>query len=581
MLACPAFGVVAVPPALSISQLVTSGQTVTLQAPPGDYYYQWTAMTGGYTIAAGTDQKFSFTVPQVSQEEGSRAVTISLFIRSKEGGCVNQTANDINVYPLPVCGISGPETAGPYDTSTYSYSGGTAGMLTFEWTVDGKKINDATAESVSIDWSQYDPGVHTVGVTLTKDYSDVAPGSTNPFRSTSCTMKTNITYTSGMEVTKQASPATASVGDAVTYTYNIRNTGTIGINSLSLKDDKLGEIDLESGTLMPEKAVTATATYVVKEGDLPGPLNNTVEASGKEDRTGKGVTATANASVALTYNAALTLIKVASSTQAGVGEDVAYTYTITNAGSVTIRDLTLIDDKLGEIALDKRSLAAGETTTAAVTYHVVEGDLPGPLTNNATVSGIDVQDRSVSASSSASVGLTYTSGLAVTKKPSTESASVGETVTYGYEVKNTGSVTINSLALIDDRLKDIKLNRTTLAAGETAAGSASYMVVEADLPGPIANTAKATGTNIRGEAVTAEAAATVNLTYAASLEVAKTPSSQTANVGEAVSYQYTVRNTGSIIINNIALSDDRLGTVDLNRTSLLPGESATGSNPTP
>ena len=577
LLVCPVLGAVAAPPGLSVNQLVTSGQTVTLQAPSGDYLYQWTAVTGGSTIGAGTSQKFTFSAPTVSQEEVSKAVTISLYIRTTEGGCVNQTTTDINVYSLPVCGISGPAEVGPYETATYSYSGGTTGKLAFEWTVDGKKINGATTESVSIDWSQYDPSRHTVGMTLTKDYSDVAPGSTSPFRSTSCEMLTNVTYTSGLLVTKQATPATASVGQTVTYTYNVQNTGTIGINSLSVKDDKLGEIKLDSNTLLPGATQTASTTYVVKESDLPGPLNNTVVVSGKEDRTNKQVSSTANASVALTYNAALTLTKEPSSATANVGETVTYTYTIKNTGDVTIKELTLSDDKLGEIKMDKKSLAAGETATVTASHLVVETDLPGPLTNTATVQGKDTQDKSVSGTASATVDLSYTSSLAVTKKPSSDSAEVGDTVTYEYEVKNTGSVTINTLALADDRLGAIGLDKTSLAAGETAKGTSSYQVVEADLPGPLTNIATATGTDIRGGAVTGEATASVQLNYAASLAVTKTPSAQTANVGETVVYQYAVKNTGSIIINTLALSDDKLGPITLDKTSLNPGESATGS----
>jgi hypothetical protein len=191
-------GVAAAQASLTINQLVTSGQTVTLQAPSGDYYYQWAAVTGGATIGQGAARSFSFKAPLVSQDEGSKAVTISLYIRTKAGGCVNQTSTDINVYSLPVCGISGPAQVGPYETGAYSYTGGTGGRTTFVWNVDGRNIAGATGPNVNIDWTSYSPVNHTIGMTLTKDYSDVAPGSTNPFRSVSCTYRTNVTYTTGM-----------------------------------------------------------------------------------------------------------------------------------------------------------------------------------------------------------------------------------------------------------------------------------------------------------------------------------------------------------------------------------------------
>ncbi|MCK9564751.1 MAG: hypothetical protein M0Q43_01725 [Methanothrix sp.] len=563
---------------LAVNQLVTSGQTVTLQAPSGDYYYQWTAVTGGATIGLGSAQKFSFSAPLVSQDEGSKAVTISLFIRTKEGGCVNQTSTDINVYSLPVCGISGPAQVGPYETAAYSYTGGTTGKTTFVWNVDGKNIDGATGPNVNIDWTQYNPVNHTIGMTLTRDYSDVAPGSTNPFRSISCTFRTNVTYTTGLQVVKTVSATTASVGQAVTYSYTVQNTGTIGINSLVLKDDKLGEIKLDTNTLMPGVQATGTSTYIIKESDLPGPLNNTAVASGVEDRTKKPVvSATASATVALTYNAALNLTKVPSSTTAKVGDTVTYRFTVTNTGNVTIKDLNLTDDKLGTIKTDKKELAPGAIASASATHVILESDLPGPLTNLATIQGTDSQGKPVTATATASVALTYTSGLVVTKTPSSNTAKVGDTVTYQFSVKNNGSVTINGLALNDDKLGVITLNRNSLPPGETATGSATHLVVETDLPGPLTNVATATGADSQGVAVTGQATALVQLTYTATLQVTKTPSATTANVGDTVTYQFAVKNTGSVTINSLALNDDKLGAVTLDKTSLAPGDTANGS----
>ena len=570
-------GAVAAPSSLALNQLITSGQTVTLQAPSGDYLYQWTAVTGGSTIGAGTAQKFSFSSPLVSQVEGSKTVTISLYIRTREGGCVNQTSTDISVYSLPVCGISGPEQVGPYDTATYSYTGGTAGKLTFEWNVDGKKIEGATGSSVDINWAQYDLINHTIGMTLTRDYSDVAPGSTSPFRSISCSLKTNVTYTAGLIVAKTASATTASVGEAITYTYTVRNTGTIGINLLSLKDDKLGVVVLDTNMLMPGTSATAVSTYTIKESDLPGPLNNTVTVSGVEDRTKKPVSTFANATVALTYNAALSLSKEPSSTTAEVGEKVTYKFTVSNTGKVTIKGLSLIDDKLGTITIDKKDLAPGDAASASATHVIMESDLPGPLTNVATIQGTDSQNKPVTATATASIALTYTSGLAVTKTTSSDTAQVGDTVTYRFSVKNNGSVTVNGLALNDDRLGTITLDKNSLAPGEEATGSAKHTIVETDLPGPLANVAIATGTDSQGKAVTAQAKASVELTYVATLQVTKTPSASTAAVGETVTYQFSVKNTGAVTIKALTLIDDKLGDITLNTALLAPGETATGS----
>ena len=77
-------------------------------------------------------------------------------------------------------------------------------------------------------------------------------------------------------------------------------------------------------------------------------------------------------------------------TSAAVGDNVSYTYTITNTDNVTLSDIALQDSLLGAIDLGgQTSLAAGESLTATASHTVVQADLPGPLASTATVSGID------------------------------------------------------------------------------------------------------------------------------------------------------------------------------------------------
>jgi len=559
---------------LSITQLVTSGQSVTLQAPSGDYYYEWTADVKGKNIGAGSEQRFTFTAPETTQDE---TLTVTLLIRTIEGGCVNSASTSINVYPLPVCGIGGPSEAGPYERAKYSYTGGTTGTLTYVWSVDGTTVPGASGPEVEIDWSNYAPGRHTVGLSLTKDYSDLAPGSTNPFRTITCSYPVEITYTSGLQLTKVPSVTEAQVGATVTYTYTLENTGSIGINSLTLKDDKVGDITLPVSSLKPGESTSVTVEYIIPEIELPGPLVNTATASGTEDKTDKPISTEASASIDLTYTSSLEVTKVPSQDSAAIGETVTYSYTILNTGSTTLSTLALNDNRLGDITLDKTTLAPGESAIGTATYTVKESDLPGPLTNTATATAKDSQDKDVTGQGTATVELTYTSSLEVTKVPSVTSAAIGETITYSYTVLNTGSTTLSTLALNDNRLGDITLDKTTLAPGESAIGTATYTVKESDLPGPLTNTATATAKDSQDKDVTGQATATVELTYTLSMEVTKYPSAESAAIGETVTYTYTVRNTGSITIRELTLIDDVLGEVSIEKTELAPGESVSGT----
>jgi uncharacterized repeat protein (TIGR01451 family) len=109
-----------------------------------------------------------------------------------------------------------------------------------------------------------------------------------------------------LAVSKHASPTIAQVGETITYTYRITNTGTVPLGIVAV-DDQLGPVSfflLPGGTalfplqaLQPGQAALGTRRYTVQAGDLPGPLVNTVTVTGTS--SAQVITATAQARVAL------------------------------------------------------------------------------------------------------------------------------------------------------------------------------------------------------------------------------------------------------------------------------------------
>ena len=92
------------------------------------------------------------------------------------------------------------------------------------------------------------------------------------------------------------------------------------------------------------------------------------------------------------------------------------------------------------------------------------------------------------------------------------SIEVGETITYTFQVTNTGNTDLSGIILADDLLGLVSLSQTTLAPGEGTTGTLTYTVMKSDLPGPIANTVIVTGTPPTGPDVSAMANESVNLT---------------------------------------------------------------------
>ncbi|MGI6450078.1 MAG: DUF7507 domain-containing protein [Desulfitobacteriia bacterium] len=81
------------------------------------------------------------------------------------------------------------------------------------------------------------------------------------------------------------------------------------------------------------------------------------------------------------------LQKIADVDKAYLGDTVTYTFIVTNTCNDIIRDITILDSMLGEITLDKTTLAPGEKATGTKTYTISEKDFPGPLLNTATATG--------------------------------------------------------------------------------------------------------------------------------------------------------------------------------------------------
>jgi len=180
------------------------------------------------------------------------------------------------------------------------------------------------------------------------------------------------------------------------------------------------------------------------------------------------------------------------------GDVVSYTYTVTNSGNVTLRNVSVADvhdiaggttnlptvepttytdnqpdgpgagqsgDSSDATAADGTwdVLGRGDVVVFTGSYTVVQADLnangggavnnDGDIDNTATASGTydpSGANTLVTASSSDAVGLFIQSGLTITKVADDDTDVVaGQTITYTYTVTNTGNVDVTNITLAD------------------------------------------------------------------------------------------------------------------------------------
>jgi len=208
------------------------------------------------------------------------------------------------------------------------------------------------------------------------------------------------------------------------------------------------------------------------------------------------------------------IVKEASAATATVGDTITYTYTVTNTGKVTLTDVSATDDVLGAVVLGATALGPGESTSGTLSYTVQESDLPWPLVNSVTVVGTSPLGESIEG-----VSPPIIVHLLPAKEPMIDititvdrvTARVNDAVTYTYTVTNRGDTKLTNVRVSDNLLGVIGFGKTTLLPGESTTGSATYIVQESDLPGPLKNVATASATDAFGAMAMDQASATVTL----------------------------------------------------------------------
>ncbi|WP_404870683.1 LPXTG cell wall anchor domain-containing protein [Kitasatospora griseola] len=371
------------------------------------------------------------------------------------------------------------------------------------------------------------------------------------------------------------------VGDTVSYTYTVTNTGTAAVHNLTVADDHVAVVTCDATTLNPSASTLCHGSYVVTAADVSaGHVTNTAHAEGTDPQGQTVLSPSADATVPVAGEGRLTIEKTADS--AGpfhVGETVTYTYTVTNTGTAAVHGLTVTDDHVAVVTCDATTLNPGASTLCHGTYVVTAADVQaGHVTNTAHANGTDPEGQRVqSPPIEATVPVVGEGELAIEKTAdATGPFHVGDTVNYTYTVTNTGTAVVHNVTVADDHVASVTCGTTTLNPGQSTLCHGSYVISAADVQaGHVTNTAHAAGTGPEGRTVQSPPGeATVLVVGEALLSIEKTADATGPfHVGDTVNYTYTVTNTGTAVVHNVSVADDHVTSVTCDATTLNPGAS--------
>ncbi|MCB0898108.1 MAG: DUF11 domain-containing protein [Actinobacteria bacterium] len=285
----------------------------------------------------------------------------------------------------------------------------------------------------------------------------------------------------------------------------------------------------------------------------------TVNAGKVKVNKGQDVTCT----ITNTYTApGINVVKTPDKTEVKAGGSVTYTYTVTNTGISPLSNVTVTDDKCapveyksGDTNTDSK-LQPSETWTYTCTAKLTE-----TTTNTALATGYDPEENKVTDTDKATVTVPKP-GIDVVKTPDKAEVKAGGSVTYTYEVSNTGDTPLLNVKVTDDKCAPVEYKSGDTDENEILGLKETWtFTCTTTLKETTENTAVATGEDRTGQPVEDTDKAKV-IVPKPGLKVVKTASASSVNVGGTVTYTYTVTNTGDIELLNVNVTDDKCSPVN-------------------
>jgi gliding motility-associated-like protein/uncharacterized repeat protein (TIGR01451 family) len=277
-----------------------------------------------------------------------------------------------------------------------------------------------TIPVVVIDDLIVEPSGESVTVTIVSADSPIVIGSPDD---ATVTIADNDIAAPSIELIKDASlSGEGVVGDIITYTFTINNTGNVPLVDIEIEDDMLSSKPIVvSGIIEPGESTTISADYMINQADIDsGSVVNSAIVSAVDmlfDTIVADISDNGNVNdgddnptvLALAQSMNIAIVKTGTFNDvngdgyAQAGETISYSFTVTNTGNVTLTNITISDPLLGvELTGGPISLDAGESdsTSFTATYTLTQDDVNlGSVSNQAIVfgtapDGTDVQDLS-------------------------------------------------------------------------------------------------------------------------------------------------------------------------------------------
>ncbi|MBI5386997.1 MAG: hypothetical protein HZA90_20175 [Verrucomicrobia bacterium] len=416
------------------------------------------------------------------------------------------------------------------------------------------------------------PNVCSVTDALTASGNDPCTGNTvTRTASATCPL-----LTAPAIVVTQACPITPVVqGGILTYSGTVSNAGNVTLTNIIVVNNWPAPNTLVFTTvsLAPGATTNFTGSYLV-------PANccvawSTVVASGR-DCHGVTVTDTDSGTCTVLTSPRIVVTKVCPPTAVRPGEMLQYSGTVSNAGNITLVNVTIMNTQpsADSLILGPITLGPGDAVRYDASY-LVQVDFCG--VDTVTARGLDACSYApVVHSVTTTCPIITTPRIAVTKRCPPQPTPHGGELIFSGTVSNSGNVTLVNVFVVNNQPSNNTpvIGPMTLAPGAFFDFTGSY--VAPPLCCSMTDTLTARGQDrCSGAQVTATAAAICPLLYTPGIAVVQNCPATPIPMGSLYVFSGFVTNTGDAILTNVVVFSSQTGQnlPLLGPLDLAPGES--------
>jgi trimeric autotransporter adhesin len=377
-------------------------------------------------------------------------------------------------------------------------------------------------------------------------------------------------------------------GDVISYQIIVNNTGNVDLANVKVTDP-LTSLGFSVPFISPGNNATLTGNYTVTQADLnsngngTGIITNTVFVTSDQEPKNDTV------STSIIRNPSYEIDKIITGVNGNValqnvtkaGDVISYQILVNNTGNVDLTNVNVTDPLLN-FGLSTPVIDPGNYVIFTGNYTVTQADITsngsgtGFINNTAFVTS-DLGPKNDTVSSQI-LRTSYTVDKNIISINGNESlqnvTKAGDVINYKITVNNTGNVDLTNVTA-NDTLIDLEeyiesiSNNTVLNIGENWVYTGNYTVTQEEInnngggDGFVNNTVIADCNELDPQNDSAQAHIIQNPSYEVDKVVTSVNGNETlrnvTRVGDVISYQIILNNTGNMDFTNVTVNDTLIG----------------------